>query len=783
MQEEHTFNMKIALAMIVKGTDSEAELLDRCLESVAPYVDGIFITSTYKNGEKPNEAVRLVAESYDAELSTFEWCNDFAKARNFNFSQVTKEYDYIVWSDADDIWRGLEKLKPTLEDNPMVDILAFWYLYDFDEYKQPTVVHKKSMIARNDGCVTWQGKLHEDFSENRSCNVKFIEGIERMHLTTDERVIEAQKRNVEVSMGDMDENPNDPRTYWNLANSYLGANDFKKAKETFELFIEKSGSHEEKYLAQMRLGIILDSLGDKKDGIKALQTAIGMRPDYPDAYLHIGELCFKYDYLDLAEFYLINGLVKKPPYHSIMVYNPRDYDYNPMMLLAKVYLKKYRPDLALPMLEGCLKIYPRNKHIATLIDEMKKEKDRMVKVLTVLDELKDEKDKGKIRRALDKIPSDLKSHPAVCQFRNRHFVKTESSGKDLVYYCGMTTHTWNPDLFKVKGFGGSEEAVYHLAKEWAKKGWNVTVYNTCGDEEITRDGVTYKPYWEWNYQDKQDVTILWRHPRPVDYDINSTKIFIDLHDVVPSGEFTEARLKKIDKIFVKTKFHRSLFPNVPDEKIEVIPNGQYLYDAKADKDQYLIVNTSSPDRSLGVMPELFTRIKKEVPEAKLEWAYGWDNFKAYHSEDDDKMAWMEKVDKEMIETGITNRGRVTQEEVAMMYARANVMLYPTEFAEIDCITVKKAQGMGCIPVTTDFGALDESVQHGIKVHSAKTKDNWSKPYQFSFEVEDEAMKKELVDAVVKLLKTPIKDRTEMVEWTKKFDWDKIASSWNNVITD
>ena len=44
------------------------------------------------------------------------------------------------------------------------------------------------------------------------------------------------------------------------------------------------------------------------------------------------------------------------------------------------------------------------------------------------------------------------------------------------------------------------------------------------------------------------------------------------------------------------------------------------------------------------------------------------------------------------------------------------------------------------------------------------------------------MKKELVDAVVKLLKTPIKDRKEMVEWTKKFDWDKVASSWDNVIT-
>lgn len=785
MRVAHTFNMsvqpyniRIALAMIIKGTDSEAELLDRCLENVSPYVDGIFITSTYKKGEQPNERVREVAEAYDAEISTFEWINDFGAARNFNFSQVTKDYDYILWCDADDVWRGLDKLKPTLEANPKVDILAFWYLYDFDVYKQPTVVHKKSMVCRNDGCVSWSGKLHEDFAENRQCNVQFVEGIERMHLTTDERVIDAQKRNIEVSRGDVESNPNDPRSYWNLANSYLGANEFAKAKETFDLFIEKSASHEEKYLAQMRLGIVIDSLGDKKGGIKALQTAIGMRPDYPDAYLHIGELCFKYDMLELAEFYLLNGLMKKPPYHSIMVYNPRDYDYNPMMLLAKVYLKQYRPDLAVPMLKGCLSIYPDNKNIKNLLEEMEKEKDRMVKVLEVLERLKDEKDVEKLKKELAKVPSDLKAHPAVCNFRNNHFIKTESSGKDLVYYCGMTTHVWNPELFKTRGFGGSEEAVYNLAQQWVKSGWNVTVYNNCGDEEMTLDGVTYKPYWEWNYKDKQDVTILWRHPRPVDYDINSTKVYVDLHDVVPSGEFTEPRLKKIDRVFVKTKFHRSLFPNIPDNKIAIIPNGQNLYDVAEEKDKYLIVNTSSPDRSMGVVPELFTRIKALVPEAKMEWAYGWENFKNYYQEDDEKMAWMDKVNKEMAEAGIVNRGRVTQEEVARMYARAHVMLYPTEFAEIDCITVKKAQAMGCVPVTTDFGALDESVQWGVKIHSPKTKDNWSAPYQFSFAVEDEKMKQELVDSVVKTLKEDTRVNTGMMKlWAEQFDWDKISKLW------
>lgn len=177
--------MKIGLALIVKGTDSEAELLDRCLNNLSLHVDGIFITSTYKKGEQPNKKIDEVCEQYGAKVSYFEWVNDFAKARNFNFSQVPKEFDYILWTDADDMWRGIEKLKPTIEENPSVDAFGFWYMYDFDEHKQPVITHKKTMVVRNDGCVEWAGALHEDFKENRGLTTKFVEGIERMHFSTE----------------------------------------------------------------------------------------------------------------------------------------------------------------------------------------------------------------------------------------------------------------------------------------------------------------------------------------------------------------------------------------------------------------------------------------------------------------------------------------------------------------------------------------------------------------------------------------------------------------------
>jgi len=102
--------MMLAFCAIIKPTDEEAEQLETLLTNVEDYVDGIFITITGKN-----KAVEDVAKKFKAHISYIEWEKDFAKARNYNFSQVPKEYDYILWADADDSFRGLHNLKEAIE--------------------------------------------------------------------------------------------------------------------------------------------------------------------------------------------------------------------------------------------------------------------------------------------------------------------------------------------------------------------------------------------------------------------------------------------------------------------------------------------------------------------------------------------------------------------------------------------------------------------------------------------------------------------------------------------
>lgn len=770
---------KIALAIICKGTEEESRFLEQCLSNVGPHVDGIFVTLTHKRDEAPYVPDFLEGK-YRANVSRFEWVNDFAKARNFNFSQVPRDYEYVLWCDADDAFRGLDQMRQMIADNPDVDAFAFNYLYAFDKWKNPTVVHKKTQLVRNDGSMRWVGRLHEDLQENRSLNVKFVTTIERMHMTTDEHAESARRRNVEISEIEAKESPNDPKMAFNLGNSYFGAGMYAEAKGQYAKFLETSQSDDEKYVIHQRLSAVERSLGNREAAIGHLLTSIGLMWELPDAYNNLGYLYFDYGDMDNAERCLLKGLTTKPNYHKSIVYNPRDYDYNPMMALAKVYFNKSRPDLALPMLRGCAKIYPKDESLKTTIAEMERETKRLERVVEACERIDGlEGDLERIRHELSTLDDDLQSHPAVCRIRNKYFVKTESTGKDITYYCGQTQHEWNPEMAKTKGIGGSEEAVINLSKEWAKMGYNVTVYNSCGNAPMTCDGVRYEPFWAYNPKDRTDVTILWRRPNLADYDLNTGKLFVDVHDVIPPGEFTEKRLAKIDRVMVKTEFHRSLFPNVPDEKIEVVPNGQDfgLFEQDVKKDQYMLVNTSSPERSMDVLPRLFKEVRRRVPQARLKWAYGFEIFDNAHGSNKAMMDWKERTLKEMEEAGIENMGRLSQAECAKLYLEANVLAYPSQFAEIDCISVKKAQACGAIPVTSDFGAFKESNKYGVKVKSDRTNDDWCKPYQIAFGIDTEKAQKEWVDAVVKILKTPMKDRKEMKKWTRKFSWDKIAKTW------
>lgn len=181
-----------------------------------------------------------------------------------------------------------------------------------------------------------------------------------------------------------------------------------------------------------------------------------------------------------------------------------------------------------------------------------------------------------------------------------------------------------------------------------------------------------------------------------------------------------------------------------------------------------VIYTSSYDRGLEHLLEVWPDVKKEVSDATLDIYYGWQLFDRFYRDNPASMAWQEKVKKAMNQDGVTDHGRIPQPELKKVMLTAGVWAYPTHFGEINCISAIKAQAYGAEPVVVNYAALQETVQFGRKVegdiYDQETKDEF---------------KKQLIDA----LKNPMPEekREEMMKWAQeKYSWEKIAKDWSKL---
>jgi glycosyltransferase involved in cell wall biosynthesis len=134
-----------------------------------------------------------------------------------------------------------------------------------------------------------------------------------------------------------------------------------------------------------------------------------------------------------------------------------------------------------------------------------------------------------------------------------------------------------------------------------------------------------------------------------------------------------------------------------------------------------------------------------VPDAKAEWAYGWDVWDIVPYEKARKAVWKADMVARIKELGVQELGRISHGEIAELYRRASIFVYPTEFAEIDCISLSKGMAAGAIPITTDFAAMGNKSHHGgVFLHSKKTKDNWYTPEKLHYGVIDPELKAQFV---------------------------------------
>jgi len=195
-----------------------------------------------------------------------------------------------------------------------------------------------------------------------------------------------------------------------------------------------------------------------------------------------------------------------------------------------------------------------------------------------------------------------------------------------------------------------------------------------------------------------------------------------------------------------------------------------------------LIYSSSPDRGLQTLLEMWPAILAEEPEAELHIAYGMENWrKSIDMGLRVEIPWLSaeayRQIQHMIKTlpRVISHGRLGPTKLAELQLSSGVYAYPTWFAETSCITMMQAQAAGCYIVATPNAALNETVaDRGILVPGA-----WERG-----EVAGDPERAEFVRRVVNAIRgiEQPKTREELQAYAREhFDLDSLARDWDKML--
>ena len=283
----------------------------------------------------------------------------------------------------------------------------------------------------------------------------------------------------------------------------------------------------------------------------------------------------------------------------------------------------------------------------------------------------------------------------------------------VTFYCGENFLPWGPASL-YSGIGGSEEAVIHMAGQLARLGCDVTVYgdpppDSCG----VKDGVRWLPYTAFAAQSPGDVFIAWRGVELVRFGAGWRQVYHWLHNRQEAPYPTDAAAS-IDRLLLVSRHHGTDrgFENLDPRKIHYTSNGlspAFLRPAGNNEPDRAIY-ASCPARGLLQVLEMWPAIRRAVPTATLDVYNGFTEvYEAMARWYPGLLAIKAAVIRLLDQKGVTFLGMVGQDRLADGFARAGVWVYPTESPETSCITAMKALAMGCLPVTSGYAALAETL--------------------------------------------------------------------------
>lgn len=340
-----------------------------------------------------------------------------------------------------------------------------------------------------------------------------------------------------------------------------------------------------------------------------------------------------------------------------------------------------------------------------------------------------------------------------------------------IYCIGGSPTGVTPQKIHTRGVGGAELALLTFAPQMAKRGHEVRVFNDPTPPGLHED-VRFLPRNAFHSEAERDVLILFRGPMKhiLKQRIAPLQVFWSC-DQFTAGDYNEHIFPFVDKIVTISPYHTQYFldnyENASVEKITHIDLGVRIweYDQPVERVPYQMIWCSVPERGLQYMADIWSEVKKRVPEATLVITGDYRLWGAPLARDLQYRARLADL------PGIQYFGKVPRAKLVRLQLESEIMFYPGNYEEMFCIACAECQVAGAIPITGSAGALPTTNQSGLG------RVIFGPPLLQKAEFAAEAA------AVLNNRANLISDRARMQKYAReRFSWDKICSKWEEVLS-
>lgn len=574
--------MSLGLSQIT----NDAAATIKFLEAYGQYFDKWFITVADKDRKQYTKLAEYAGDRAPLVLSYYKWTDDFAAARNANLETI--DTDYWFWADSDDTIEHPERIREILTymQQNQVDVVQLKYDYAQNAQGDSIADHWRERIINRNWDATWSTPVHE-ILQGEPCTMEKNDFVVVRHDKDPKDVAASMKRNEKILRRHF-EDTKDPRDAYYLGMTHLGRNEPEDAIQWFLQHIRTSGWDEDQYRSWCRIAEA-EYLRDNHDqALYATDEALKLKPDFPDAY-YIKVLVYGTQQLFDKAIEWLKVAMAKPEPKTLSIVDPTLYKYRGIAMGAQCYLFSGQVKEAYKLYTYCME---QNKEAFTeefqhLFEDAyydQKAIDYMRYILYYLGA-----NGGKPAKFFESIPPRIYADPRLNAERVKFLPKQKWPAKSVAIFCGNGVEQWGADTLD-KGMGGSEEAVVYLSRELARLGWQVTVFNDREEEYIDwivraplYDGgqaVIYRPWTLLNPYDEFDVFIAHRQPELI-RGVKARKQIVDLHDTMTASRvYAVAKQEPKTMFMVKSQYHRSLYPKLADDRIQVVGNAINAEDFK-----------------------------------------------------------------------------------------------------------------------------------------------------------------------------------------------------------